>query len=125
MREFPPQAWLEYHQHRSEIEGLLDPRCYTISWLEYRLLDGSALAFGNDRAVIVTEVRNYPAGAREIHGLVAAGDLGAIVGLIADAEEWARAQGIEFASIASREGWARVLHDRGYRPHQIELRMEL
>lgn len=122
---FPPQAWTAYQRHRDEIEQLLDPRCYAIEWLDGELLNTRALAFGTDDAVIVTQLKVYPAGATEIHGLVAAGALESVLTLIEEAEGWAKAHGITFAGIASREGWARVLKSKGYEPHQIELRKEL
>lgn len=83
------------------------------------------MAFGNDRAVIVIEVKIYPVGATEVHGLVAAGDLDAILSLIDEAEEWGRAHGVTFAGISSRPGWARTLEGRGYRVWQTHIRKEL
>ena len=125
IRMFPPDGWERYRERRQAIAELLDPRCYSIDWLDLRILDGAARVFANDEAVIVTELREYPSGAREIHGLVAAGDLAAILTLIDQAEAWGREQELDFATIASREGWQRVLSSRGYAPHQIELRKDL
>lgn len=121
----PPRGWEQYRERRQAIAELLDPRCYSIGWLDLRILEGAVRVFANEDAVIVTELRAYPAGAREIHGLVATGDLEAILTLIEEAEEWARGEGIDFATIASREGWQRVLSGRGYAPYQVELRKEL
>lgn len=122
---FPPPAWEQYQRHRGEIEGLLDPRCHSIEWLDLRLLNGPALAFGNDDAVVVVEIKDYPAGAKEVHGLVAAGSLPGILELIEKAEAYGIEQGCDFASIASRAGWERVLAGRGYAPYQTEIRKEL
>lgn len=125
MTPFPPMAWTEYQRHRREIAAMLDPRCYTIEWLDNELLNQRALSFGNEAAVIVVTWKLYPAGASELHGLVAAGELDAILPLVTEAEEWARAHGFTFACIASRKGWSRVLKVSGYHEHQIELRKEL
>lgn len=125
MTEFPPQAWDHYHRHRSEIEGLLDARCYSIDWLDVELLNKRALAFGRPDAVIVIALKLYPMGAVELHGLVAAGGLEGILALIEEAEDWGRAHGCTFACISSRQGWQRVLKDRGYEPFQVELRKDL
>ena len=122
---FPPPAWDGYQRHRSAIAGLLDPRCHTIEWLDVRLLNGDAVAFSNDEAAIVVEVRQYPAGATELHGLVACGDLSAILPLIEAAEEWGRSNNITFASIASRNAWSRILRNKSYSLYQSVLRKEL
>lgn len=122
---FPPDGWKAYQDHRAEIAALLDPRCYTIEWLDCEILNGAIRVMGDDRAVIAFEVKNYPTGALELHGMVAAGELPAILGLIEQAEEWARAQGIAFASIASRPGWARVLAGRGYAVDQVTIKKDL
>lgn len=119
------QAWVEYYRHRNEISEMLDPRCYSIDWLDGQLLAGDALAFGNEQAVIVVCVKRYPAGAKELHGLVAAGDLAAILVLIEQAEQWARSIGVDFACVSSRPGWRRVLKPRGYSVNRVELRKDL
>ena len=122
---YPPQHWGAYSSRRAEIEPLLDARCYTIDWLDVQILNDAARVFASDDAVIVVTLKQYPAGAVELHGLVAAGELAAILLLIDEAEEWARAGGVTFASIASREGWGRVLKSRQYVVHQVELRKDL
>jgi len=114
-----------YLRHREEIAALLDPRCYSIEWLDGKVAGGLMTVWGNDKAVIGTEIKQYPAGALEIHGMFAAGELSSILELIEQAENWARCEGIDFAAIASREGWVRVLGPRGYRTHQVELRKDL
>ena len=125
MTEFPPQGWAEYQRHRDEIAAMLDPRCYSIEWIDVSLLNRGAVAMGNDRAVIVVTVKHYPAGATELHGLVAAGELSGILELIDQAEEAGRANGLTFACIASRPGWTRVLKGKGWEMHQISLRKDL
>jgi len=125
MIEYPPPAWSEYRAHRDEIAGILDPRCFTIDWLDLQILNGDALVFGSDDAVIVTCVKKYPAGATELHGLCAAGDLAAILPLIEQAEDWARDMGVTFACIESREAWVRILRNRGYQLYQTSLRKDL
>ncbi len=115
----------EYIRHREEIAGLLDPRCYSIDWLDDEVANGRVVPFGNDGAVILVEIKEYPAGAKEVHGMVAAGEMVAILSLIDRAETWGREQGCAFASISSREGWARLLATRGYAPFQLTIRKEL
>lgn len=115
----------DYQRHRDEIAGLLDPRCHTIEWLDDEIASGNALTFGNEEAVIVVTVKQYPAGGTELHGLVAAGDIAAILVLIEQAEQWARARGVDFACISSRPGWSRVLKPRGYSVNRVELRKDL
>lgn len=114
-----------YLRHRDEIAALLDPALYTIEWLDQQIAERRALVLGDDTAVIVVEIKHYPTGAMDVHGIVAAGELEAILGLIEQAENWARDVGCVGALIASRPGWARVLKSRGYEMHQISVRKVL
>lgn len=125
IRGFSADEWAAYQSHREEIADLIDPRCYSMDWIDSLVTTGAAQVFANDEAVILTEIKNYPTGALEIHGLVAAGELAAILDLIEQAEAWGRSVGCQFASIASREGWGRVLAGRGYQPYQMQIRKEL
>ena len=117
--------WQAYLARRDDIASILDARCYTIEWLDGELWAGRLNLWANENAVLVTELRQYPAGAREIHAMVAAGSLEGISELRARAEIWARGSGVEFASAASRPGWERVLERYGYELHQVELRKVL
>lgn len=117
--------WRAYLSRRADIAGILDPRCYTVEWLDGELWSGRLHLWANDDAVLVTELRQYPAGAREIHAMVASGSLEGISELREQAEQWARGSGVEFASAASRPGWERVLSRFGYELHQVEMRKEL
>lgn len=104
---------------------MLDPRCHSIEWLDTQILSGDAMAFGTVDAVIVVTVKQYPEGATELHGLVAAGLLSGILQLIEEAEQWGRDRGITFACISSRPGWAKILKSRGYSVNKIEIRKDL
>lgn len=114
-----------YLRHREEIAGLLDPRLYTIDWLDREIVMGGALVLGNDEAVIVFEFKHYPTGASDVHGLVAAGELEAIKALIEQGEAMARDHGCVGAIISSRMGWAKVLEPQGYHIHQVTIRKDL
>ena len=115
-----------YHKWRPEFERALDPALYTISWLDAQLWSGRAWFWGNGVAGIVAELRHYPTGAIDIHGLIAAGDPDEISSvLIPQAEAWARSIGCVGAIIESRPAWARILKSRGYEPHQLAVRKEL
>jgi hypothetical protein len=122
---FPPNAWLEYQLHRQEIAGMLDARMYSIVWLDTQILSGDVLCFGTVDAVIAITVKQYPEGATELHGLVAAGLLSGILQLIEEAEQWGRDKGITFACIASRPGWEKLLEKRGYSRYQTMIRKDL
>ena len=115
-----------YAEARPHFAEALDPRLYTIEHLDALVLSGRAQVWLGERAAIVTEVREYPTGARVVHGLVAAGALEEIVGvLIPRAEAWGRSVGCLLAVIESRPGWVRRLKDAGYRIHQTAVRKAL
>ena len=112
----------EYAAWRPLLAEAIDPIYGGIAYLDY-LIDGCGVAkfWCSDKAAIVTRFSYYP-GCTIIEGLVAAGDLEEIVNvLIPQAEEFGRENGASFATISSREGWAKVLKKDGYEPHQVTL----
>jgi len=116
----------DYAAFRPLFEAALDGRLYRIEHLDALLASGRAQLWLGARSAIVTEVRQYPTGARVVHGLVAAGALDEIVGtLIPRAEAWGRSVGCRLAIIESRPGWVRKLKAAGYCIHQTTIRKEL
>jgi len=116
----------DYLRWRDAFAAILDPRRHTIEWLDGRIKDGSALFACCSDAAIVIEFREYPTGAKDLHGLLAAGHLPSIVKvLIPQAETFGRAQGAFEAVIESREGWMKALVGSGYEPHQTAIRKAL
>ena len=102
----------------------MDERYHTLQWLDEQVLTGKVQFWCSDNAAIIAEVRDYPTGAKDIHGLIAAGDLQEIIQLlIPQAEQWGREHGCIAAQIESRPGWARALKD--YDTHQVIIRKEL
>jgi hypothetical protein len=116
----------DYASWRERFAEALDDRFYSLEWLDNQVRGGRAILWSDEDAAILAEVRFYPTGAKDIHGLVAAGDMEAIATrLIPRAEEWAKAAGCIGAVIESREGWTRVLKSAGYLPYQTAVRKEL
>lgn len=115
-----------YSRFRPLLAAALNPALCNPRDLDLMLASGKAALISTDKAAIVFEVRIYPSGLRDVHGLVAAGDLNDIVEtLIPQAEAWGRANGCSGALIESRPGWARILKHHGYEPHQLAVRKEL
>lgn len=115
----------DYRRFRAAFGALIDQRRYTLAWLDARIASGAARCWSTGHAAIVTELRHYPTGAADIHGLIAAGALPDIVTvLIPRAEAWARSIGCLGAIVESREGWAKILKTHGYAPYQLALRKE-
>ncbi|MGQ0559870.1 MAG: hypothetical protein ACT4OE_09855 [Sphingosinicella sp.] len=116
----------DYARWRSEFARALDERLYGIEYLDTLILSMRAQCWFSDSAALVTEIRDYPAGARAIHALVAAGDAGEIVDILTPrAEAWGRELGCILAVAESRPGWQRALRKRGYEPHQVTVRKDL
>lgn len=121
-----PSVWPEWLRFRESFIALLDPACYSAAWLDAEIATGRMLLFTGNDSAIIANVRTYPTGLREFEGQAATGNLAEIVGdLIPLAEAYARQIGCQFASIASREGWAKVMKSSGYSIHQTTLRKTL
>ena len=118
--------WAGYRRFRPRFAKAMDPAFYPIEYLDGLILSGRAQLWVGAHAAIVAEIRDYPGGARVVHGLVAAGRIGEIKAqLIPLAEAWGKAMGCTAAIVESRSGWLRALERQGYEPHQIALRKEL
>jgi hypothetical protein len=118
--------WAAYCEFRPAFAKVMDERYHTLKWLDEQVLSGKVRFWSSGNAAMITEVRDYPTGAKDIHALIAAGDLEEIIAEITPrAEEWAREQGCLAAQVESREGWARALRPNGYMTHQVIVRKEL
>lgn len=118
--------WAAYVHFRPQFAEALDPAFYPIDYLDALILSGRARLWIGAHAAIVAEIKEYPGGARVVHGLVAAGRMEEIVDrLIPEAEAWGKAAGCTHAIIESRSGWMRALKPHGYEPHQVAVRKQL
>ena len=118
--------WAGYCGFRDAFAGVMDERYYTLDWLDQQILLGKVQFFCTDDAAIIAEIKDYPTGAKDVHGLIAAGDLADIIEvLIPQAEAWGKERGCIAGLIESRPGWAKTLKGFGYEPHQLTIRKEL
>lgn len=117
--------WTAYQRHHHEVRALLDERFYPIAWVDQRVWMGAIRLIADDRAIIGFEIKQYPGGARELHGMFACGAIESILALIDQAVAFARDLKCDVASIESRSGWAKVLKSRGFAPHQLRIVKEL
>jgi hypothetical protein len=118
--------WSGYLSFRDAFAEVMDERYHTLKWLDTQVLSGKVQFWRSDNAAMITEIRDYPTGSRDIHALIAAGDLDEIIqNITPQAEEWARERGCIAAQVESREGWARALRPSGYQTHQLIVRKEL
>ncbi len=118
--------WAGYLKFRSQFGEVIDERYHTLGWLDGQILNGEFQVFRTDDAALVVELRDYPTGAKDVHVIIAAGDVAQIVNdLRPIAEQWGREQGCIAAIVESRPGWARHLKPHGYETHQLTVRKEL
>ncbi len=118
--------WERYQAFRDEFASALDPERYTIAWLDAMVWSGEYLVWSTPNACILCELKRYPTGAVDIHGMLAAGELSEIVEtLIPQALAYGRQIGCIGGLIDSREGWAKVLKEKGWQVHQTRLQIAL
>lgn len=116
---------MSYADWRDRFLEAIDEGLYPAAWLDHRVRDGKAVFWGTERGAILAELRQYPSGAIEVHGLVAAGELDAIKSLIPLAELWGKANGAVRSSISSHPAWSRIMKDAGYAPSQLTIVKDL
>ncbi len=120
-----------YLRFRSRLAEAIDGRLFSIEYLDWLIDTGQARLWhdpGSESgagSAIVATIRRYPTGALVVTGLCACGKLRNIRKLIPLAEQWGRENGCTLAIIESRMGWAQVLKEDGYSPHQVAVGKEL
>lgn len=117
--------WAGYLRFRESIRAATDQSLYPIEWLDAQILTGRFRLWVGDHACIIAGIKVYPSGARDVEGIVAAGDASEIERLIPLAEQYGRETGCCGALIESRAGWARVMRKHGYREFQVSIRKAL
>lgn len=117
--------WAGYCEFRSAFREVMDERYHTLAWLDDQVLSGKVQFWRSPNAAMLTEVKSYPTGAKDIHVVIAAGDMKEIIALAPDAEQYGREHGCIGATVESRLGWAKALKPYGYATHQLTVRKEL
>lgn len=113
---------MTYEHWRPHFAKAIDTRLFSIEHLDAMVSMDLAQVWASDKAGLVTEIRNYPTGARTIEVVVAAGDRDEITGPLREqAEEWAKSIGCGFVIVSSREGWRKALRPFGYGAFQTSL----
>lgn len=116
---------MTYLDFRDGFAAAMDPDFHRIEELDAKVANGTALMWNTDHSAIAGEVQRFP-NALVLHCLCATGDMDEIINELApQAEEWARRAGCSHVTVESREGWARVLKQRGYGAHTVTLVKEL
>ncbi len=103
-----------YLRHRAEIASILDERFYPLWWVESQISEGLIDLLANETAIIGLQLRTYPGGAKELHGMFAAGDKASIRELVKQALAIGKGAGLTCAAIESRSGWGREFRDLGF-----------
>lgn len=115
----------DYRRFRDEVANIIDPCLYSLEWVDAQVWSGAFKVFSSTNAIIAVELKTYPTGAIELHGMFAAGDMVEILSLIERAEDWGRSMGCIYATISSRPGWAKVMKTKGYEVDQVTIRKVL
>lgn len=116
---------MNYQTWRLRFLEAVDEDLHPAHWIDAMVAGGKWKFWGNNQAAILAEIKIYPSGAKEVHGVVAAGELDAIKALIPNAEQWGRDNGCIRATIQSSPAWARLMRDAGYVPEQLIIAKEL
>ncbi len=107
-----------YLPFRDEFTALAPDR-YPAEYIDRQVAARNWQCWSDGKAAILANVKQYPSGLRELHGLAAAGELESIQSLIPLAEEYGRHVGCSIASIESREAWVKILPD--YEVEQVRI----
>lgn len=115
----PLLAGIEESLAREGTHGLTD--------VEMALRAGDAQLWVSDDGLgaAVTEINNYPSGAKRARIWLSAGRLESIISMDADFADLARELGCDSVELLGRQGWARALKEHGWTPHSITMMKRL
>jgi hypothetical protein len=117
---------VSYLAFREQFAQALDPRFFTIAYLDSLVASGEVEVFCTKRSAIVIEIKGYPTGAKVVSGVVAAGDMNEIrEKLIPQAEAFGKSLGCEYGMIDSKKGWERAMKPHGYKHFSTAIVKEL
>lgn len=115
---------MTYEHWRKRLANANDPAFLPVAYLDARLNDGTAQFWATEQAALVTELVQWPGGARTIRAIAAAGRKADITGpLKQQVEAWAKARGCTHAFVEGRAGWRKGLPE--YRHYQTILVKDL
>jgi len=118
--------WISYLTFREQIAEAVDETLHPMAWVDEQVRSGVFRVFASRNAIILAKIETYPSGAREVHGIVAAGDLNDIKNdLIPQALRWGKLLNCIAGRIESRPGWARELKGEGWEMLQLIIRKAL
>jgi hypothetical protein len=113
--------WTELHFDRVSpwLQAALDRepvQTHTLEHVRAELDSGKCQIWPTANSVTITEIIEYPTGAKVMHHWLAGGDLDEIVRTNANLEAFAREQGCIGIEVKARRGWLQVMRDNGFRP---------
>jgi hypothetical protein len=97
---------------------------HTVDDVLDQIARGDAQLWVDDRAIVVTEVRQCPR-KKVLYAWLATGELDACVTLLRRAVEWGTEQGCELAIATGRKGWTKPLRSEGWTETLVVLEQEL
>jgi len=84
------------------------------------ILDERAQVWGNEHALIITQVL-HP----YVHFWIATGELDKVIELSHEIMQWARERGYTKATLTGRQGWVRALAHEGWRKRAVLMERDL
>ena len=101
-----------YEDWRERLAKANNPRFIPMSHIDQRVAEGSAQFWGSAEAAMVTELIEYPGGAKVVSVIAAAGEMDEILGPLGDAVmAWGKSCGCDIAMVPGRVGWKRTRPD--------------
>jgi hypothetical protein len=111
-----------FNMHAPGIQEALD-RCgdpRTIEDVAQEILQHSAQVWGDERALIITQLA-FP----YLHYWIATGEIKAVVELSHTIRAWAKALGYSKATLTGRRGWVRALAGDGWTERAVLMGREI
>lgn len=113
-----------FEAHRERLAEALEGGFYSMDDVLRALAEGRAQFWPGNGAAMVTEIHTYPA-ETVLQVWLGAGDMGELLAMAPGIESWARLNGCTAVVVEGRQGWSKILKEKGYAPFSVSCKKAL
>jgi hypothetical protein len=113
-----------FEAHRERLAKALEGGFYSMDDVLKAIAEGRAQFWPGKNAAMVTEIHTYPS-ETVLQVWLGAGDMEELLLMAPGIESWARLNGCTAVIVEGRQGWSKILKEKGYAPFSVSCKKVL